>query len=1065
MDEKQLQMLFNEYAKGKGFKDFGEFKSLMEDEGSRKVFFEDSNKELGFKDFNDFNATLGVKKKEPAASLATPSRLPKISEQVSPLQQGANIVGGGVIGGISKTVPKGSIKEAALADKKKNESYLGALWNNVVGSVGRLASAGMRATYQLSGNPVVRMERELLDKAGKYMGKNLLAEREKELADVGKKQVERLRTSASSKEYEQKLAEGFDVTNGVGIADLKGLGTMAAQFAGDMGLAVASGGGSFALQGYDDALSMVDEVDKDRNMSEGTRIAFGLGGAVIFSVLDKLGLDNLVKTPAAKKYVTAKVIKEATDELVKKGVKVTAEQFENTVKQKASQLTRKEIAKAVGKKAATGFIAEGSTEVGQEVGIDLLKLAANKIENKEIFDEEEMKDTAAKRYLNTLVGAGALGSGGGAISARFQNTEAAIKDRLKNVKTVEDIDSIVAEINDNVADGTMTQEEADNVLPIVQNFVDVSQKVPADLIGKNKVEAVDLIGEREKISEQLKQIEEQKAALDPAFHNLLDEDAKQLQEREKEINNELVELAKPENNVEEVIQQPIEDKKADIERTLYGTISGSIPLSQALPNGVYINLGNGLFAYADKNEKITAIVDRNNNYLVSKSFWNEKKNKWQLPNQANLNDDANKLGVDETAYIKKYKDAVDSLNAKYDAELKALEEQQIPDENIQQPIEEQPELVEAVRVEQEPELPEGTKVVTLSGMEEGERAKAVEERKKKTTLTEKETLHNDLIDLANRADKARGNEKTNLQGQIRQRVRELNAKLGEELYKYDGVSVRAKVKSKTKGERYLKIKGTTRDTSGRAIKEDAVLLFDRSPEFVQKYEELADSPNITALQVDSGNGVSMTADQIESALQDIADGIPSVQADNLLNALEEGFNRGYFDLRGKDIGQNRVQASVEDFIGVQQEEVGQPMDEDAMVDWLNEIAELPQEEQIEIDNIILEYEQQLQQTDISGKVQSPNAPSKTTSTPSPKPSEEGKGIGSPQKEVNKQPIGEAKPKQEDVEPKSPLEQQYEEASQKKGEKAQQKAKEKLISDNFDGIVAQLMTKNKIKRKC
>lgn len=51
------------------------------------------------------------------------------------------------------------------------------------------------------------------------------------------------------------------------------------------------------------------------------------------------------------------------------------------------------------------------------------------------------------------------------------------------------------------------------------------------------------------------------------------------------------------------------------------------------------------------------------------------------------------------------------------------------------------------------------------------------------------------------------------------------------------------------------------------------------------------------------------------------------------------------------------------------------------------------------------------------------------------------------------------------ETKTPLEQQYEEANNKKGEKAKQKAKEKLISDNFDSIVAQLMTKNKIKRKC
>jgi hypothetical protein len=117
----------------------------------------------------------------------------------------------------------------------------------------------------------------------------------------------------------------------------------------------------------------------------------------------------------------------------------------------------------------------------------------------------------------------------------------------------------------------------------------------------------------------------------------------------------------------------IEAQKADIEKTLYGTMSGSIPLSKALPNGVYVDLGNGLFAYADKGDKISAIVDKNNGYIVSKSFWNTNANKWQLPNQSNLKDDAKRLGIDEAIYIKKYQDAVNELNAKYDAELAALE--------------------------------------------------------------------------------------------------------------------------------------------------------------------------------------------------------------------------------------------------------------------------------------------------------------------------------------------------------------------------------------------------------
>ena len=58
MDEKQLQFLYNDYAKNKGFKDYSEFKGLMSSEESRKVFFDDSNKELGFKDYNEFSDLL-----------------------------------------------------------------------------------------------------------------------------------------------------------------------------------------------------------------------------------------------------------------------------------------------------------------------------------------------------------------------------------------------------------------------------------------------------------------------------------------------------------------------------------------------------------------------------------------------------------------------------------------------------------------------------------------------------------------------------------------------------------------------------------------------------------------------------------------------------------------------------------------------------------------------------------------------------------------------------------------------------------------------------------------------
>ena len=87
MDEKQLQFLYNEYAKNKGFKDYSEFKGLMSSEESRKLFFDDANTDLGFKDYNEFNDLLGLKKKV-GGEVSSPTKLPSISQEYLDKSQG-----------------------------------------------------------------------------------------------------------------------------------------------------------------------------------------------------------------------------------------------------------------------------------------------------------------------------------------------------------------------------------------------------------------------------------------------------------------------------------------------------------------------------------------------------------------------------------------------------------------------------------------------------------------------------------------------------------------------------------------------------------------------------------------------------------------------------------------------------------------------------------------------------------------------------------------------------------------------------------------------------------------
>ena len=144
------------------------------------------------------------KKDTPSPLSATPSRLPKISEQVSPLQQGANIVGGVVIGDISKTVPKKkvpkTVNEGVQKDKENKNSIIGGLYNTLVGAVADVAGG---VGY--------------MNAAG---GVGFVAPEAAEL--MLRETVNKIRSESSSKENEKKLGE-FDVTDGIGLKDLGGL--------------------------------------------------------------------------------------------------------------------------------------------------------------------------------------------------------------------------------------------------------------------------------------------------------------------------------------------------------------------------------------------------------------------------------------------------------------------------------------------------------------------------------------------------------------------------------------------------------------------------------------------------------------------------------------------------------------------------------------------------------------------------------------------------------------------------------------------------------------------------
>jgi hypothetical protein len=107
------------------------------------------------------------------------------------------------------------------------------------------------------------------------------------------------------------------------------------------------------------------------------------------------------------------------------------------------------------------------------------------------------------------------------------------------------------------------------------------------------------------------------------------------------------------------------DIKADIEKTEYGTISGSRPLSEiAGEDAKYYNLGNNIFAVVFDNGKIAAIVDKNyeinDKYIAEKAFG--KDGKFTPPNKKNVELIAKANNQDAALRIERLNNATEKLN-------------------------------------------------------------------------------------------------------------------------------------------------------------------------------------------------------------------------------------------------------------------------------------------------------------------------------------------------------------------------------------------------------------------
>jgi hypothetical protein len=532
------------------------------------------------------------------------------------------------------------------------------------------------------------------------------------------------------------------------------------------------------------------------------------------------------------------------------------------------------------------------------------------------------------------------------------------------------------------ANGIVPEGTTDKVINSLNQYDKAKEKLPEGLTEDKKAS---LTGIQEKIDK----LEESKKKLAPQYHDRVDNTIKSLKDRAIKILESKDPLAE------------------EVDNTLGVKGSEEIAGEPAFPTEV----------------KVTENIEAQKADI-------EKRRKEELDSVIQT---APIEIIDEKGNVVQTSDKRAAINAKYDAELSALEEVE-PTEA--KPVE-QKVTVELLSSEEPPQK-EGETIVTLSGKTEAERLASIEKRQSFTQVSDKVLADNALIQKAQSYFNKGKNYKNSPEGRaelnkLRFEARDLGLTVDTERNKVT-------VPSKKTG-RPRKVSYNNRADSDSVVDTNGKTLTERNRDVQEVFEELTDAGVFLDIKSESGNRMSAT--QIDSAINDILEGIPSKGANKYLDALEKGLSEDAIPLYDKGMGRFAPRLTdIRAQLGVEKEVIGEPMDEAAFNKFLDEESKLtPEEEQILLDNVEnLLYEYETTEEGPQGEVQPIEARAE-------------EGVSG-----KAEPVAEAK--EAGAAPK-PVKEVYDEFSSKKSELA----KKKIINDNFDTIVEDLIKNKKIERIC
>ena len=408
-----------------------------------------------------------------------------------------------------------TITDAIKADKSQQEqqnSTIGALYNSVVGGVKEAATGFLNRAAQsvpssmgsVGGAPSGTMAGTTEDRA--------IAAKDIALAtgDI----IDKARTNASSRENEQSF--NFDTNKGI-IHNVKSLAFQLPRLTVDLGLGALTNGASFFAQGEGAALEELKNNPEADKLTPNTQAGYVTTVGVVNGVLMKLGFDKIFKATGLEDLAAKKIINEVTSDLVKRGVKATTKDIEDAALRKATSFMTK--ANNVGIGALKSTLTGGGIGAVQAASDDAIKLLVDKASGVDVFNSQDIKENFPKHLLTSVIQGGATGLVMGLGHGMFENTNKAIRLKMAEAKTPQDIENIKQNINQQVESGNITPEQAQAANIKIQDYAQIAAKIPEEITSDRKYAIIGGIEQREGIKNEIQSTQDELNSTDEAFQS------------------------------------------------------------------------------------------------------------------------------------------------------------------------------------------------------------------------------------------------------------------------------------------------------------------------------------------------------------------------------------------------------------------------------------------------------------------------------------------------------------------------------------------------------------------